>query len=149
VIDRLAGLLRGHSRIALDTSVFIYHLEGSPRYSELADHVLAWLERAGHTATTSTITLTELLVQLYRTMEQRRVIAIRQLLTTLDNLEWVTPDLPIADLAARIRAEYRLQTADAIRAATAIHSGATLYVTNDQAFRRIPSFELLLLDELL
>lgn len=147
--ERLASLLRAHHRIALDTSIFIYHLEDSPRYSELANEVFAWLERPGHAASTSTITLTELLVQPYRTLERPRVAAIRRLLITFHNLEWIAPDLALADMAARIRADYRLQTADAIQAATAIESGATLLVTNDCVFRRIPSLELAMLDDLL
>jgi len=149
VTGRLASLLRGHHRIALDTSIFIYHLEDNPRYSELANEVFRWLERPGNAASTSTVTLTELLVQPYRTMEQPRVTAIRRFLTSVHNLEWIAPDLPLADLAARIRAEYRLQTADAIQAATAIHVGANLFVTNDRVFRKIPGFESLLLDDLL
>lgn len=146
---RLADVLNRHRRVALDTSVFIYHVENYPRYSHLADLVFAWLEQPGHTAVTSTITMTEILVQPYRTLEPRRVEAMHTLLIALENLDWIAPSLEISDLAARMRAQYRLQTADAIQAATAIDTGATLLITNDFAFRRVSDFDSLILDDLL
>ena len=61
-LTRLRGFLRRHVRIALDTSVFIYQLEANPRYIHLTDSIFAWVEQPHHAATTSTITMTELLV---------------------------------------------------------------------------------------
>ncbi|HTC33476.1 MAG TPA: hypothetical protein VK724_08895 [Bryobacteraceae bacterium] len=58
-IDRPAGFLRRHRRIALDTSVFIYQLEANPRYLGLTDPVFAWLEQPEHTAVTSAVTMME------------------------------------------------------------------------------------------
>jgi predicted nucleic acid-binding protein len=149
VTDALADLLYSHRRIALDTSIFIYHLEDHPRYAKLAAQVFTWLERPGCAAATSTITMTELLVQPYRSFERRRVNAIRALLTTFPNLEWITPDLATADLAAQIRSEYRLQVSDALQAATAFGWGASLFLTNDHVFRRIKTLAALFLDDLL
>ena len=65
--------LRRHSRIALDTIVFIYQLEGNSRYLGLTDPVFAWLERPEHAAVTSTITMTELLVPAYRRGAEQQV----------------------------------------------------------------------------
>jgi predicted nucleic acid-binding protein len=61
-------------------------------------------------------------------------------------LEWITPDLEIADLAARIRAEHRLRIQDALHAATGCQ--ATGFITNDIVFRRVQEFETLVLEEL-
>jgi predicted nucleic acid-binding protein len=74
---------------------------------------------------------------------------VYEVLLTYPNLELIVPDLEIADLAARLRAKYKLETPDAIQAATAILSGATTLVTNDASFERIPAFKTLLLDRLL
>jgi predicted nucleic acid-binding protein len=63
------------------------------------------------------------------------------------NLEWVAPTLHIADLAASLRASYRLQTPDGIIAATAVQCNAPALVTNDPIFRRIPDLDVLILDE--
>jgi predicted nucleic acid-binding protein len=141
--------LQRHKRIALDTSVFIYSLEKNPRYLALADGVLAWVEQSGHSAVTSTITMTELLVKPYRVLEEKGVSEIYELLSAYPNLEWIAPDLDIADLAARYRAVYRLKIADALQAATTVRSGATGLVTNDAIFERIQAFETLTLDRLL
>jgi predicted nucleic acid-binding protein len=64
-------------------------------------------------------------------------------------LEWIASNLKIADLAARIRAQHRLRTPDALEAATAAHAGATGFITNDPVFERIETFETLVLDTLL
>lgn len=78
-----------------------------------------------------------------------KVRNIRRILQAYPNLEWIPPDLEIANEAALLRAKYTLKTPDALQAATAIRSGATLLVTNDSSFERIPAFKTLLLDRLL
>ncbi len=148
-LDRLRAFLHRHPRIALDTSVFIYQLEANGRYLALTDHIFVWVERPGSKAVTSTVTMTELLVQPYRDRDEQRVDEIYGLLATYPNLEWIPPNLEISDLAARMRALYRMRTPDAIQAATAAHSGITGMVTNDPVFERVESFETLVLDSLL
>jgi predicted nucleic acid-binding protein len=148
-IAQLQTLLRRHARIALDTSIFIYQLESNPRYVLLTDTIFQWLEREKKGAVTSTVTMTELLVQPYRDGAEQSVDQFYALLSTYPNLEWIAPDLLIADIAARIRADHRLRTPDALQAATAIHAGATALVTNDPAFKRVERFETIVLDQLL
>jgi uncharacterized protein len=138
-----------HTRIALDTSVFICQLESNPRYAPLTDTIFHWLERPEHGAVTSTITMTELLVQPYRDSRQELVDEFYALLATYPNLDWIAPNLEIADIAARIRATHRLRTPDALQAATALHACASGFVTNDPVFKRVEKFEALLLDQFL
>jgi len=145
----LRAFLRRHRRIALDTSVFIYQLEANARYLALTDHIFSWIERPGGKAVTSTITMTELLVQPYRVADQQQADEFYVLLSTYPNLEWIAPNLEIADRAAKLRALHGLRTPDALHAATAIHAGATGLVTNDLVFQRMKDFETLLLDKLL
>ena len=148
-IERLRLFLRRHHRIALDTSVFIYQLEANARYLALTESVFSWVERAGHEAVTSTITMTELLVPSYRSEDENRVDAFYGLLSTYPNLLWIAPDLEAADLAAKLRARYRLRTPDAVQAATAIRAHATGFVTNDPIFRRIEELDTVILDHFL
>jgi predicted nucleic acid-binding protein len=148
-IGRLRAFLRHHGRIALDTSVFIYQLEANARYLSLTDHIFAWIEQPHSKAITSTITMTELLVQPYRNFEESRVDEIYGLLSTYPNLDWVAPSIEIADLAARIRALYRLRTPDALQAATAAAVNVTGLITNDPVFERVEQFETLVLDRVL
>ena len=147
-LTRLRALLRRHRRIALDTSVFIYQLEGNPRYSPLTAPLFAWLEGGSRSGVTSTITLAEILVHPYRKFGDRGTDELFATLTTFPNLSWVAPDIPISDQAARIRATHRLRLPDAIHAATALLAGATALVTNDPVFRRVPDLDILVLDDL-
>jgi predicted nucleic acid-binding protein len=148
-VERLRLLLRRHRRIAIDTSVFIYQLEANARYLALTDSVFSWVERTGHEAVTSTITMTELLVPPYRDNDEHRVDAFYGLLSTYPNLRWIAPDLEAADLAARLRALYRLRTPDALQAATALRAHATGLITNDPIFARIAELETAILDQFL
>jgi predicted nucleic acid-binding protein len=146
-VERLRLFLRSHRRIALDTSVFIYQLEANSRYLALADAVFSWVERAGHEAVTSTITMTELLVPSYRDKDEHKVDAFYGLLSTYPNLQWIAPDLQTADLAAKLRAVYRLRTPDALQAATAVRAQATGFITNDPVFARMGELETAILDQ--
>lgn len=148
-LDRLRAFLRRHGRVALDTSVFIYQLEANARYLPLTDPIFSWLERPDSNAVTSTITMTELLVHPYRDSDDERVDEFYGLLSTYPNLEWIAPNLEIADMAARLRAMHGFRTPDALQAATAAHSGATGLITNDAVFERVDAFETLVLDRLL
>jgi predicted nucleic acid-binding protein len=71
------------------------------------------------------------------------------LLSTYPNLDWIAPNLEIADVAARIRAVHRLRTPDALQAATAVQAEATGLITNDPVFERVKDFETLVLDRVL
>jgi predicted nucleic acid-binding protein len=93
--------------------------------------------------------MTELLVQPYRVADQQQADEFYVLLSTYPNLAWIAPNLEIADRAAKLRALHGLRTPDALHAATALHAGATGFVTNDPTFERVKTFETLLLDKLL
>ena len=145
----MSDLLRQHTTIGLDTSIFIFQVEQNPKYLNVVDPIFAWLEGPRTHAVTSTITMLELLVQPYRLADIDRVNRFYALLTTFPHLEWIAPTLTIADLGARLRAEYNLKTPDALQAATALTGGATSFISNDPAFRRLAGLEVIVLDELL
>ncbi len=148
-VERLRVFLRRHQHLALDTSVFIYHLESNPKYLPYTDLIFSWLERSDSMAVTSTITMTELLVLPYRQGDEQKADDFYSLLSTYPNLGWIAPNLEIAELAARIRTLHRMRTPDALQAATAAHSQATGLITNDAAFKRVDGFQTLVLDELM
>ncbi len=145
-LEDLAGFLRRRRRVALDTSIFVYHVEGNPRYLSATDHLFAWLERPLSSAVTSCISMTELLVQPIRESDEKLVGEFFLLLTRYPHLEWMPTTVPIAALAARFRATYRLRTPDALQAATAVYSAATGLITNDVSFRRLTEIQVLVLD---
>ena len=140
-------ILWRHRSLALDTNIFIYQLEGNLRYSGAASAVFSWTAQAGHQAVTSSLTMTEILVHPYRHGGQNRARDYYSLLVSYPNLAWIPTDLRIADLAARLRADYRMRRPDAIQAATATVFWATGLVTNDRIFARVPDFETLVFDD--
>jgi predicted nucleic acid-binding protein len=148
-LSELDSFLGRHERIALDTSVFIYHLESNPRYVQPTELIFGWLENPTHRAVTSTITMAELLVRPYRMLDQRGVDSFYALLSTYPNLEWIAPDLQIASLAARIRAASQLKIPDALQAATAVRERAAAILTNDPTFERVAEVRALVLDRFL
>jgi len=93
--------------------------------------------------------MTELLVQPYRDSNDQLVDEFYALLSTYPNLDWIAPNLEIADLAARLRALHRMRTPDALQAATAAQARVTGLITNDVVFERVTAFESLVLDQLL
>jgi predicted nucleic acid-binding protein len=147
-VERLRSFLQHHRRVALDTSIFIYHLESNPKYLAYTDIIFSWLEAPVSRAITSTITMTELLVLPYRKGDEQLANDFYALLSTYPNLDWIAPNLEVAELAARIRALYRLRTPDALQAATAAYSQATALITNDAIFERVEGFQTLVLDSL-
>lgn len=113
-------------------------------YGPLAAALFEWLERRGSAGVTSTITMTDLLVHPYRKDDLDRVNTIYALTSTYPHLSWLPTTLAVADEAARVRAKYSLRTPDAIQIATAISAGATGFIGNDNAFKRLTEIEVLL-----
>jgi predicted nucleic acid-binding protein len=148
-LNPLRAFLRRHNRIALDTNVFIYHLEENIRYLPLTDMIFSWLDQPDSVAITSTLTMTELLVQPFRAKDEDKAELFYGLLSTYPNLSWIAPDLDAANLAARYRADPRPKTIDALHAATAVQASATGLITNDAALARIVGIEVLVLETLL
>ena len=146
-LAQLHEFLKRQSILAIDSCVFIYQMEANSRYVSLTNEVLSWLQRPRSRGIASTITMTELLVQPYRQQNFSRVDEFYVLLSTFPNLNWVSPSLEIADLAARIRGQHGLRTPDALLAATAIRSSGTGLITNDAAFRKVPGIEVAILDQ--
>lgn len=148
-VTRLRSALRRHTVVALDSCIFIYQWEANLTYSPVTDCIFSCVEQGHPAAFTSTITMTELLVHPYRKGDEDQVDELMELFSTFPNLDWIVPDLEIARDAARIRGDHGLKTPDALQAATAIYANATALITNDSIFRRIKSFDSLLLDEFL
>jgi predicted nucleic acid-binding protein len=147
VSRRIADFLRKHRRLYLDTSIFIYFVEWHPRYFDLCDDVFRRIEEGLTEGVTSTLTMTEILTQPYRTKNEDIVLKFYALFKTYPHLEWIDLTLEIADLAAKLRANHTMKTPDAIHSASALFSGATGIVCNDKAFRNISGIECLILDK--
>lgn len=146
--SRLGEFFKTHSKVYLDSSIFIYFVERHPLYFNPCDEIFRNMEEGRIEAKTSTLTLLEILVQPYRQKKEELVFEFYSLFTTYPNLKWIELSAGISDLAARLRAEHNLKTPDAIQAASAISSGAAGFICNDEVFRRVRDIECLILEDL-
>jgi predicted nucleic acid-binding protein len=147
-VASLASALAGHRLVALDTSVWIYHFEGSATYGQAADSVLEAIAGGRIGAVASELVLLELLVAPLKKRAQDVADEIELALLHFPNLQLAPVTRAVLVRAAEIRARYGLRTPDAIMLATAAESGATLAVTNDDAWRKVKEIEVLLLGDL-
>jgi predicted nucleic acid-binding protein len=143
----LASTLAGHRLVALDTSVWIYHFEGSD-HARAADSVLEAIAHGHVAAVTSELVLLELLVAPLRKKDRDAADEIELALLHFPNLRLAPVTRNVLVRAAELRARYGLRAPDAIMLASAVESGATLAVTNDKAWRKVEEIDVLLLSEL-
>lgn len=141
----MLGAVRPHSRIGLDSSVFIYHIEALSPFSGGASQVFQHVAQHAETGVTSVLTLTELLVKPLQSGRRGLAARYEALIRMIPNLILADVDAEIARQAAVLRATYRLRTPDAIQVAACLAHGATAFVTNDIRLRRIDELAVIVL----
>ncbi|MBT8421326.1 MAG: PIN domain-containing protein [Gammaproteobacteria bacterium] len=138
----------GHEVILIDSCIWIYYFEDHPRYADLIDAMLTqWVGR-GTALLTSELSLLEIKTGPLR-REKPSVAAEYQLyLNNFPGLSLIPIDQSILNHAARLRARCRIKTPDAIIIATGLEQGATLAITNDQAWKGIDGMGVVCLEDL-
>ena len=91
---------------------------------------------------TSTVTLLEILVHPYQHQDLSAVTDYYGYLTRLPLVKLIPVTAPIADKAARLRADYGFRTPDALQLATAVVGGAAIFLTQDREFRKQKEIEI-------
>jgi predicted nucleic acid-binding protein len=134
--------------VGLDTAPLIYYVEAHPAYLPLVDPFFAVLERGEVHGITSIVTLIEITIRPMRNGNADLVARYEDLLLDTANIDTIDLSAPIAQEAARLRATYNLRTPDAIQLATAVHAGATTFLTNDERLAVVPDLNVLVLDAL-
>ena len=135
--------------IGLDTMIFIYHFEENQIYSPLTFSIFESLEKGNFNAITSILTLLEILVKPKRENNSILTERYKILLETFPNLRVKTLDENIADVASSLRANYNINTPDAIQVATSLEAQADIFITNDTSLKKITEIKVLLLSEML
>lgn len=138
----------GHRRVLVDTCIWIYHLERYEHWAEPAGEVLAAIESGRWTGVGSELTLLELLVKPLQLRRQDLADEYELLLSHFPNLELLPVSRDVLLDAAALRAQCRLRTPDSIVVATGLQAGATLAITNDEAWRSVHGIEVCLLADL-
>lgn len=112
------------------------------------DAIVLLIDKAPLEAVSSVITLTEVLNQPMKLARADLERAYRDILLNSNRFHLLDVTTAIADVAARLRAEYSLRTPDALHVATALQSNCDLFLTNDSAIKRVAAIRVVTLDEL-
>ena len=140
--DRLAGL----SRIGIDTSPFIYLIEGRPDRGATAQVLFARLAPVAKVA--SIVSVIEVLTFCHAHDNHVLAQEYRTFFRGTPEIEVVNVDWDVAEKAAEIRAVHRLFLPDAVQIATAVIAGADAFLTNDRKFLRVKDIPVLIFDDL-
>lgn len=129
---------------------FYLSFEKNKNYVGLTTEIFTRLDKdKDFSAVTSIITLLELLVMPVK--QGRYDLAdeyVHKLLGDEKLITWVVNG-EIAVKAAKLRAEYRIKTPDAIQLATAILAHADLFITNDTNLKKVKEINIEVLNEFL
>jgi predicted nucleic acid-binding protein len=133
--------------IYVDANPVIYRVERVEPYWSASSEFWEAIDDGRCEAATSELTLLEVLIKPLRDGDADLESLFRATMLA-SNLECLAITLAILETAARLRADHRLKTPDAIHAATAIEAGAFLFLTNDTDFRKVPGLNVAILDEI-
>ena len=136
------------AKVYLDTAPIIYSVEKHADYWQMLISLWQSLKANEIEVFTSELTLLETLVQPIKQNNQSLISAYESLLTKTDvKLEPISLD--ILRRAADLRAAQNLKTPDAVHASTAIASNCSYFVTNDDGFKRLSNFNVVILSDLI
>ena len=134
--------------VGLDTPPLIYFIEENQPYLETICPFFEAMDRGEFGVVTSIITLLEVLVHPFRQGDTALAEQYRDILLSAEGLTTILLSQDIAEEAAQLRAAHTIRTPDAIQMATAIHAGASFFLTNDNRLPTLPGLTVLVLDEL-
>jgi predicted nucleic acid-binding protein len=147
-MDELSKRLTKAKIIGLDTPIFIYFLENSERYGELAQITIKGIENGKWAGVTSTITLMEITVRPWQLGRETMAREYEAVLVHFPNLSVVDVDRNVARAAAQLRARYNLAPPDALQVAASLSYGAKAFLTNDKRLSRLQELiDVLVLDD--
>ncbi len=151
VAGRRAGVLRGRldeaSLVHLDARVVALHLLAAPRYAPLTRLVFAGLRVGSIRGQSSAVALYLLLAEVYRRGEPDKAAAVARILEVHGGLTLVPVDSEVAVQAAQVRAQLGGRPERAMQIATALVSGAEIYLTEGSGLRRIVGMSVINLEE--
>lgn len=143
----LIQALQAHTRVGIDTSIFIYLWERHPRYYTQAETVFRHLQPGVTQGITSLITLIEVCVYPQQQGRLDLVAEYERALLHSQQLQTLPVTLSIARQAMQLRAAYGVHVPDALQLATALESGATVFITNDRRLAQVQELNVLVLAE--
>lgn len=137
--------LKRYKLVGLDTNIFVYYFERHPRFGPRTKTIFDLLSQNKLTAVTSLISLTELLSV---PASATKIEGLKNLFLSTPNLNSIELNQIIALGAAKIRRDYSFRLPDSIQLATALHTKAQVFITNDRRLKRFKELSILLLSEI-
>ena len=134
--------------VYLDASGFIYSVERIEPYRTLLEPMWLQAQTGQFRILSSELFVLETLVKPLREGDTVVELLFRSLFEASE-VKLIPATRPLWEEAARLRAETGLKTPDALHAAAALHAGCTMFITNDDDFRRIKELPVVVLDDLL
>lgn len=144
----IEALIRLHRRVAIDSNVLIYLLEGGGLRAELAARLMDAVGRGEVEGVLASVGLAEVLVASARANDGPVFEQTAAILRDL-GMRVMTLDAGVAEDAAWIRGRTGASMPDAIHLACAIRAGATTFVTNDRCMPKPARLEITILDDLI
>lgn len=129
--------------ITLDTAPIIYFLQDHPTFAPIFAPLFEAADRGDLGIVISAVTLTEVLTGPLQAKDEALAARYRETLTRSPGWELWPVDEEVAVTAARLRAEHRLRTPDAIQIATAIASRSHALLTNDRKLQKVTGLRVL------
>jgi predicted nucleic acid-binding protein len=125
-------------KIALDTNVLVYFLEGIEPQASKVEKILNLTMKAQDEGIISTVTVAEVLSGFYRAGDEKKAAKAKKLLKdlTLNSFKIVPVTFEIADLAANLRAKRGGRLPDALIVATALNQAANFVYSQDIDLQR-------------
>jgi predicted nucleic acid-binding protein len=125
-------------KIALDTNILIYFLEGIEPQANKVEKLLESFMKAENEGIISTISVAEILTGFYTAGDTNKAVKVKELLNdlTLNSFKIVPVTFEIADLAANLRAKRGGKLPDALIVATALDQAVNLVYSQDKDLQR-------------
>jgi predicted nucleic acid-binding protein len=125
-------------KIALDTNILIYFLEGIEPQAGKVEKILNAFMKGQDEGLVSTITIAEVLTGFYMAGDAAKAFRVKNLLNdlTLNGFRVVPVTFEIADLAANMRAQRGGRLPDALIVATALNQAADCVYSQDKELQR-------------
>lgn len=134
--------------VFVDTAPIIYFIEAHPVYGALMKQLVNALSKGLIAASSSVITLAEVLPVPLRTGNEKLAKMFAEFLKHGKNLTLVPISAEIAEGAGKLRARYpTLKAFDAMQIAAALHARAGLFITNDKKLRNISEIQVLVMED--
>lgn len=134
--------------VYLDSNGFIYSVERIEPYRTLLEPIWQWARASEFDIVSSDIIVLEPLVKPLREGDSVVEMLFRALFDAQE-VSLIPATRELWENAARVRANTRLKTPDALHAATALQAECALFITNDTDFRRVEGLPVIVLDDLL